>query len=326
MTRLPLRAMLLWLIAPAIACSTLSLKAIAIEDVGVQGHGDAGTRGHGEFTKELSPSYTVAQAGTENACPPPVLSSLTRHKVAAGETLDSIANRYNLNPATLTHFNPGLRGGTIPAGREIIIPPFDGIRVQPPAGATWRDIAAAYGVRADVLFEANGCQPQPQQFVFIPAGTGTSGGRRAADSYTGFRGYPLPSTAQIGLNYGWHQNPTTGQSTFHSGIDLVADPGTPVLSVEEGTVAFAEMQGNYGNLIVVNHEGGRQSRYAHLNSMTVKAGQKVGQGETLGTVGSTGNPDIDKPHLHFEVRYNSPLGWVAQDPELHLPTRPTAQR
>jgi murein DD-endopeptidase MepM/ murein hydrolase activator NlpD len=250
---------------------------------------------------------------------------LTRHKVAAGETLQSIANQYNLTPATLIGFNPGLRGGSVPVGREIVIPPFDGTRVQAPAGSTWKDMAAAYGVRADVLFELNGCQPQPQ-LVFIPAGAGASGGRQPTDTYTGFAGYPLPAVASVGLSYGWHQDATTGEAAFHSGIDFLADTGTAVLSVDAGTVAFAGDQGNYGNLVVINHQGGRQTRYAHLSRMAVRIGQKVSQGDTLGTVGSTGQPDIDKSHLHFEVRYNSSQGWVAQDPELHLRARPTAQR
>ncbi len=151
-------------------------------------------------------------------------------------------------------------------------------------------------------------------------------GRPAVEAYTRFPGYPLPSIAQVGLGYGWHQNPTTGKATFHSGIDLLANPEIPVLSVDTGTVAFAGEQSTYGNLVVVNHPGGRQTRYAHLSGVSVSVGQKVKFGDTLGTVGSTGSPDINKSHLHFEVRYYSPQGWVAQDPEPDLNAKPTAQR
>jgi murein DD-endopeptidase MepM/ murein hydrolase activator NlpD len=160
--------------------------------------------------------------------------------------------------------------------------------------------------------------------VFIPRVNLLAQARRPVDTYTGFAGYPLPSGATVALSYGWHQSLTTGKPTFHSGIDLLANPGTPVLSVEDGTVAFAGLQGNYGNLVVVNHQGGRQTRYAHLESVSVTTRQKVKTGDTLGTVGSTGRRDTDKPHLHFEVRYNSPQGWVAQDPEPNLKAKPTA--
>ncbi len=262
---------------------------------------------------------------TENSCPPPVHSGITRHKIVAGETLESIANRYNLIPATLIAFNPGLTKGPLPVGREILIPPFNGIRVQVPVGVRWEDVAATYGVRADILYELNGCQKTPGQ-VFVPGMNLPAQGGTAVDTYTGFDGYPLPSTAPVALSYGWYQEPKTGEVRFHSGIDLLADPDTPVLSVEAGTVAFAGEQGSYGNLVVVNHQDGRQTRYAHLNNIFVGVGQQVKLGDKLGTVGSTGRPDINKPHLHFEVRYSSPEGWVAQDPEPHLKAKPTAQR
>ena len=263
-------------------------------------------------------------AFAQEGCLQPTLSRLTRHKVAAGETLESVANQYNLIPATLINLNPGLRGGSLPVGKEILIPPFNGIRVQAPRGSSWQDLAASYGVRADVLYEINGCQAQPQ-LVFIPGASSPAEGRPTSDRFTGFAAYPLPSEATVALSYGWHQNPNTGQARFHSGIDLLADPGTSVLSVDSGTVAFADQQGSYGNLVVVNHQGGRQTRYAHLGRVSVATGQLVKAGDTLGIVGSTGRPETDSPHLHFEVRYYSSQGWVAQDPEPNLKAKPTAR-
>ena len=268
----------------------------------------------------MNANPAIAQEG----CLQPTLSRLTRHKVAAGETLESVANQYNLIPATLINLNPGLRGGSLPVGKEILIPPFNGIRVQAPRGSSWQDLAASYGVRADVLYEINGCQAQPQ-LVFIPGASSPAGGRPTGDRFTGFPAYPLPSEATVALSYGWHQNPNTGQARFHSGIDLLADPGTSVLSVDSGTVAFADQQGSYGNLVVVNHQGGRQTRYAHLGRVSVATGQLVKAGDTLGIVGSTGRPETDSPHLHFEVRYYSSQGWVAQDPEPNLKAKPTAR-
>lgn len=260
-----------------------------------------------------------------DVCPPPVLSRLTRHKVAAGETLESIAQQYNLVPATLVSLNPSLKKGSPPVGREILIPPFNGIRVQVPAGSRWQDVATTYGIRVDVLYELNGCQTQPK-VVFVPGVNFSPQGRRIVDNYTGFPGYPLPAAASVALSYGWHPNPSTGESKFHSGIDLLANPGTPVLAVAAGTVAFAGSQANYGKLVVVNHQGGRQTRYAHLADVKVRIGQTVKQGDSLGTVGATGRPDTEKSHLHFEVRYSSPQGWVAQDPVPNLKTKPTARR
>jgi len=245
-------------------------------------------------------------------CPSPALSRLTRHKVAAGETLESIAQQYNLIPATLMGMNAALQDGTVAVGSEIVIPPYNGIRVEVPAGQTWRQVAANYKVRADVVFEVNGCQTAPK-VVFVP-GVNWSPERPVAPNLGELAGYPLPTVATVALGYGWQINPSTGKVFFHSGLDLLAAAGTPVQAVGAGTVAFTGEQGSYGNLVVVNHQGGRQSRYAHLQTVAVKAGQKVKQGDLLGTVGSTGTPTSNQPHLHFEVRYASQLGWVAEDP------------
>jgi murein DD-endopeptidase MepM/ murein hydrolase activator NlpD len=274
---------------------------------------------------QCRPTLAQTQAPTKNSCPPPVLSRLTRYKIAAGETLESIAKRYKLIPETLIAFNPILKARSLPVGQEILIPPLNGMRVQVPAGSRWEDVAATYGVRADVLYELNGCQPKPRQ-VFIPGVNSSATRRRSGENYTGFQGYPLPITSSVALSYGWHPDAKTGQRRFHSGIDLLANPGTPVLSVDVGTIGYAGKQGGYGNLVVVNHQGGRQTRYAHLNQVSVRTGQSVKVGDKLGTVGTTGRPDTTKPHLHFEVRYYSSQGWIAQDPEPNLKTKPTAQR
>jgi murein DD-endopeptidase MepM/ murein hydrolase activator NlpD len=72
-------------------------------------------------------------------------------------------------------------------------------------------------------------------------------------------------------------------------------------------------------LIIINHEGGRQTRYAHLSQVKVKVEEQVKAGDVIGQVGKTGNPDLVEPHLHFEVRLQTPQGWITQDPLLNLP-------
>jgi len=257
-------------------------------------------------------SAATKQTGT--LCPEPALSRLTRHRVAAGETVVTIAQQYNLIPATLMGLNPNLREGNVPVGTEILVPPYNGIRVEVPSGSSWRDIAAAYGVRADALYEINGCQDNPR-VVFIP-GINWSPNQSTvglpSQSSAVFTGYPLPATASVLTAYGWQTSAATTELVFHSGVDLAAEQGTPVLAVGSGTVAFVGEQGAYGNLIVVNHAEGLQTRYAQLAGMMVEVGQRVNAGDRIGTVGSTGVATA--PHLHFEVRSNSDLGWVAQDP------------
>ncbi|WP_228041571.1 LysM peptidoglycan-binding domain-containing M23 family metallopeptidase [Planktothrix mougeotii] len=253
-----------------------------------------------------------AQQEAQAVCPSPVLSRLKRHRLAAGETVESIARQYNLIPATLLGMNPILQRGSAPLGAEILIPPYNGIQVEIPAGRSWQDVVKAYNARPDVVFEVNGCQTQPIA-LFLP-GVNWSPKGPPVPAFSVLSGYPLPQPTRIQMGYGWQLNPVLGRVVFHSGLDLTATVGTPVLSVGAGKIAFAGQREGYGKLVVVNHGSGKQTRYAHLDTINVKVGQPVNLGDGLGTVGTSGQPDSDSPHLHFEIRYNSELGWIAEDP------------
>jgi lysostaphin len=269
----------------------------------------------------IFPNSKSANAAV-GSCPTPALSRFQRHIVAKGETVESIAQLYNLIPATIIDMNPALRNGSVTVGSELQIPPYNGIVVEVPRGQTWREVAAKYKVRADALFEVNGCQKDPR-VVFVPGGSWSSNRPLIASPTSPpapgkLAGYPLSAVATVALPYGWQIHPTTGDVFFHSGVDLLAAVGTPVEAIAPGTVAFASEQGTYGKLVIINHAGGLQSRYAHLDSIKVTAGQQVKKGEVLGTVGTTGQPAAKQPHLHFEVRSSSSLGWAAQDPKSYL--------
>jgi lysostaphin len=215
--------------------------------------------------------------------------------------------------------NPSVRDGKVTVGEDLLVPPFNGMRVTVPAGMSLKEIASRYKVRADVLFEINGCQPTAQA-LFIP---GVNWSPAEASPPTANSGpllatvYPLPQKANVVFGYGWKLR-SEGKVALHPGVDLAAAVGITVLAAADGTVAFAGTQGSYGQLVVVNHAQGYQTRYAHLGSIAVKVGQSVRKGQRIATVGTSGNPSSPEPHLHFEVRSNSKLGWVAADPQLFL--------
>ena len=272
-----------------------------------------------------NPGLEIAQA-SGNLCPVPVLSRLTRHKIQPNETIAGIAQQYNLIPATLLGFNPVLRNGSTPVGTEIVIPPYNGIRADVPAGSSWRDVARSYNVRADVLFEVNGCQESPS-VVFVP-GVNWSPQPAAPAAATPAQSkpishYPLPATATIVRGYGWQLDEAIGRVVFNSGVDLAVQPGTAVLATGAGTIAFAGQQEGYGKLVVINHSQGLQTRYAQLDNISVRVGQQVQAGDRVGTVGAAASAS---PKLHFEVRSNSDLGWIAQDPGTYLAALKGAER
>lgn len=110
----------------------------------------------------------------------------------------------------------------------------------------------------------------------------------------------LPVHARTTSGFGLRVHPVTGEERLHSGIDLAAPTGTPIAAAAAGTVTFAGPRGGYGNLVIVDHGDGTETRYAHQDSLAVVVGQVVAAGEVVGTVGSTGRST--GPHLHFEVR------------------------
>lgn len=100
--------------------------------------------------------------------------------------------------------------------------------------------------------------------------------------------------------YGWRTDPLTGQAhVFHTGDDLDAAQGTAVLAAAAGVVRFAGSHPSYGNYVRVLHVGGDETIYAHMQYLFVRGGQNVSAGQSLGTVGQTG--DATGPHLHFEL-------------------------
>jgi murein DD-endopeptidase MepM/ murein hydrolase activator NlpD len=124
--------------------------------------------------------------------------------------------------------------------------------------------------------------------------------------------YPLQNPAPITSKFGWRTHPLTGNRRFHSGVDIGAAMGAPVVATGSGTVVSAGWKGGYGKAVIVEHNGVEQTLYGHLSEISVQAGQTIAQGTVLGMVGSTGNST--GPHLHFETRRNSSDGWVATDP------------
>ena len=114
-----------------------------------------------------------------------------------------------------------------------------------------------------------------------------------------------PAHGWLSSTVGNRRDPFTGARDYHAGLDISADRGSPVYATADGTVAQSSYEGSYGNLIVVDHGYGLETRYGHLASYRVKAGAQVKRGDILGTVGSTGRSTGS--HLHYEVRVNGRL-------------------
>ena len=111
-----------------------------------------------------------------------------------------------------------------------------------------------------------------------------------------------PTHGWLSSSMGNRADPLTGEKDFHPGLDISADKGDPVYSTADGRVTHAASAGNYGNLVIVDHGYGLETRYGHLSTFKVTIDQRVKRGDLLGLVGSTGR--TTGPHLHYEVRAN----------------------
>ncbi len=111
---------------------------------------------------------------------------------------------------------------------------------------------------------------------------------------------PVPGPITSGFGYRLH--PILGYQRLHTGVDMRASYGTPIVSGADGVVIYSGARGGYGNTVMVDHGGGMVTLYAHQSSIAVANGQSVAAGQLVGYVGSTGLST--GPHLHFEVRIN----------------------
>ena len=112
----------------------------------------------------------------------------------------------------------------------------------------------------------------------------------------------VTTSGPVSSKFGWRLDPLSGEPKFHQGVDIAVAYGQDVKAAANGIVSFAGVQNGYGNTVVIDHEGGRQTRYAHLSQELVRAGDVVTEGQVLGKSGNSGRST--GPHLHFEMLVN----------------------
>jgi len=111
-----------------------------------------------------------------------------------------------------------------------------------------------------------------------------------------------PVEGQVTGSFGERIDPFNGEGAFHSGVDIGAMLGQPVIAPADGVVEFADFMGGYGRAVIVDHGHGISTRYGHLKGFAVFPGQHIHRGDTLGFVGDSGRST--GPHPHYEVRIN----------------------
>lgn len=273
-----------------------------------------------EFTFE--PEIEKISAGTVKIEKKEI--KVTEYTIVKGDTIAALAKRYNIKEDVLRYNNPKM-GNMLKVGEKIKVPSENGIFYKVQKGDSLGRIASRFKMRIEGIRDYNTIVgnnikvgqelfiKDPDIKIVVPKATtaprtgnatttarttGTTAARTIART-AGFR-MPVRFTG-ITSPYGNRFHPVLKRYIFHAGVDMKARYITLYAS-KEGTVKVAGTQSGYGKIIVITHADGYETRYAHLNSYSVKVGQRVASGEVIGQTGNTGRST--GPHLHFEIRRN----------------------
>ncbi len=187
------------------------------------------------------------------------------HKVQKGETVNQIANKYGVDSKDVIAYNSLSESGTLKIGEKIIIP--------------------GGGISASVRKIVSASPSSTSSSVSVSENKSFSS-RRVS---TGSGNLVWPTTTRhISQYYHWG----------HRAIDI-DNHYQPIFAADSGYVELVGWQGGYGRIVIINHQNGMKTRYAHISKSYVKPGQKVSRGQKIARVGNTGWST--GPHLHFEV-------------------------
>lgn len=227
------------------------------------------------------------------------------HKIAGGESLYTIARRYEVTTQALVQANGLSSPDKIVVGQDLIIPGRpDLVRTPQTAAQPVPQLASATPVLGSAPAPLGRPQAAPaqQQAVVAPAATPAPVATQAPTQVAS-----VPAAEPVASGSDKFRWPVSGRvitdfaASRGTGINIDVPEGSTVKAAENGTVIYvgSGVEG-YGNLILIRHANGFVSAYAHLNGMSVAKGAAVSRGDAIGTVGMSGS--VSKPQLHFELR------------------------
>ena len=271
--------------------------------------------GGGALLAQEGPSGTAADIESK-----PTSSEISVYTVHEGDTLSSIAEMFDVTPNTIVWAND-IKNGTVHQGDTLVILPITGIQHTTRKGETLAGLARVYKSNVHEIAQYNDLADSATlavgDVIIIPGGEITAPvvakpkttviskilkniAKGVTEPYLGGSGPALNGyfvwPAQGGVItqglHGWNA------------VDIGAPKGTSIYAAADGVVLIARQNGawngGYGNYVVIKHDNGTQTLYAHASAVLVSAGDSVTQGQIIAKVGSSG--ESTGPHLHFEVR------------------------
>lgn len=261
----------------------------------------------------------------------------TVHKIVAGDTLHSIAKKYDVTEDQLLADNKNINSKKLDVGSSIVVKRQAPVLTYEVVEKVTYDKVVKHEVeeqKSGDIYEGvkETKQAGSDGLSEITARVTMQNGKKVKEEnlVTTVKTEPVKEVVLVGtkerpptvgsgkyawpLKGGYHQSSGFGSrwGRAHQGIDLACSVGTSVYAADGGTVTRAGYSGAYGNLVVIDHQNGQETRYAHNSKLLVKVGDKVYQGQEIAKSGSTGRST--GPHLHFEIRFNgeprNPLNYL----------------
>ncbi|MCL2705967.1 MAG: peptidoglycan DD-metalloendopeptidase family protein [Spirochaetaceae bacterium] len=226
---------------------------------------------------------------------------IKEHVVAKGESISTIAKKYNVEQGTIISVNNIKNARMINAGTIIRIPDKNGLFYKVAKGDSLSSIANKYKINLNTILDINNIDSPvitPGQELFIPGAKMDSFALKKALGEL----FIYPTRGTLSSPYGYRIDPFTGKRMMHYGIDIANEIGTPVRATYDGKVIMCGFSSIYGKYIILKHQGTYQSLYAHLDKYRVKEGEQVVQNQIIGDMGNTGRNT--GPHLHFSIYHN----------------------
>ncbi len=231
------------------------------------------------------------------------------YEVKEGDTISQIANMFDVSVNTIKWAN-SLDRAVVP-GDSLVILPISGIKHTVKAGGTITDIAKKYKADAKEIALFNGVSIDASlvagQEIIVPNVDLVHEEPKKSAKILAKK--PASATAPASGGSNWMTNPAPGAYRSqgihgYNGVDLAGPVGTPIYAAAGGTAIIVKADdgwnGGYGNYVVIKHNNGVQTLYAHMSSVNISSGETVAQGTKIGAFGNTGKST--GAHLHFEVR------------------------
>lgn len=256
--------------------------------------------GQGVISSSITPVTVVSDKPRDKAL---------EYVVQSGDTITSVANNFGVSNETIIWENNLGKNSILKENQKLKILPVSGVAHKVESGDTIYSVAKKYQANSQAIIDfpfndvGDNFALSTGQTLIIPDGAPAEIAKPAPTQYVatkiddanisnlGSAQFSWPAKGQMAQYYSW----------YHPGLDISNLSGGPIHASDNGTVTVSGWPDNsgYGNRVILDHGNGYKTLYAHMSAIYVSAGQKVGKGEVLGAMGSTGRST--GTHLHFEI-------------------------